>query len=247
MILQIIKLYSKNMNLLKVISLTFLVFSILACGGDTEEIEPEVIINDPQIASLVFPEADSECTEGTGITDTESTITFKWEAALYADSYKLVLKNLRTGVASNHFSNNRTLPLTLKRGTPYSWSVISKSYSSTVTATSTTWKFYNASSGNPSYTPFPAEAISPKNESTITTTNNKVTLDWSGSDVDNDISHYAVYFGETNPPELHQDNVSESIFENIPITQGKTYYWRIITKDTKQNTSSSDLFKFTVK
>ena len=231
------------MNLLKIYSIIIFVGMLSACGGGKDDVEPE--INDPEMASLVFPEADSECTEGTSATATESTITFKWNAAKFADQYQLALKNLKSGASRSYSSTATTLAIKLDRGTPYAWSVISKSNTSKVTATSDTWKFYNASSGNSSYTPFPAEAISPVNNCTVTS--NTITLNWQGSDVDDDISHYTVYFGETNPPELHQDNVTGSSVEDIPITKNKTYYWRIDTKDDQENSSSSDIFKFTVK
>ena len=234
------------MKLLKTTIAFTLFLSIVACGGGGGDDTIEPVINDPTSATLVFPQADSECTEGSSVSDTESTVTFKWGSAMHADSYGLLLKNLNTGNSTTFTSNNPTLPIKIKRGTPYSWHIISKSKTSTKTATSATWKFYNAGAASSSYAPFPAELLSPLNNTNITPTDNLIALDWAGSDVDNDIESYTLYLGETNTPSVHQAAISESIVENITVVSGKTYYWKVDTKDVTGNISTSDLFKFTI-
>ena len=218
------------------------IFLIVSCEGDDAL---EEVINHPKATTLVFPEADSECTEGTNMSDTASTIVFKWNVAQYADSYKLQLKDLDSGNSLVYTSDEPKISVRLKRNNPYSWSVLSKSNTSSETATSVVWKFYNAGTGAVSYAPFPAEIVSPVLGTTIDS--GIISLDWSGGDIDGDIDNYDVYFGETNPPVKIETAVEESILNTISVVSGKTYYWRIVTKDEGGNSSSSDIFKFNVR
>ncbi len=80
----------------------------------------------------------------------------------------------------------------------------------------------------------------------VTVVNGKVTLKWSGSDVDNDIVGYDVYFGETASPALLQNNVTSTVLD-VNVSAGKTYYWKIITRDNQNNKSDSGIYQFTAK
>ena len=229
----------------KLVFLSMLI-SIFACsggGGGGEEVVP--VKKDPIAATLVFPNANSECTEGTGKTPTESTIKFEWTPGAGSDNYGLIVKNLTSGVSTTYSTTKSFYELQLSRGTAYSWYIISSSASSTVKATSETRKFYNAAEGKSSYAPFPAEVVSPiMNESVAGTS---ITLDWSASDVDNDILSYEVFLGTTTNPVSFQKDIADSILKTVAVVSGTTYYWKIMTKDSKGNTSVSEVFKFKVK
>ncbi|WP_242130571.1 hypothetical protein [Aestuariivivens marinum] len=214
-------------------------------GGSNEEVREVVRPKKPTAASLVFPEQNSECTEGTNVTSSESTITFEWNAGNDTDSYVLTLKNLLSGVTTTHNTNNTEISLTLLRATPYSWFVTSKSNSVSDTAASATWKFYNAGEGLVSYAPFPAVAVSPTNGESIAATTT-VTLEWSGSDVDNDIAHYDVYFGEGETLSLLADDETGTNVSNVSVESGKKYKWYVVTTDDLGNTSNSEQFTFNV-
>jgi hypothetical protein len=239
-----IKLSQFNLALKQLILLLNITFLMIACGGgdDDSSPDPEPVVNNPTAATLIFPESNSECTEGTNITATESTIEFKWSGAMYADTYSLELKDLSAGSVTKLATSNTKIAITIKRGTPYSWSVISKSNKISNTAKSSTNKFYNAGVGAESYAPFPAELIAPEMGAQVE--GNVISLDWSGSDIDNDIESYDVYFGESKTLEIHSANVKESILNNVEITSGKTYYWKVKTKDATGNVSTSDVFSF---
>jgi hypothetical protein len=225
--------------------LMMLLMFIVSCGGDdSSDGGEEPIPNAPSKATLIFPEANSECTEGSSKTATESTIQFKWNPGLHANSYKLDLKDLNTGVVTSYLSTGTSISLKLKRANPYSWSIISKSNLSTKTATSLVWKFFNAGEGVTSYVPFPAELVSPLIGAIVE--NTVVSLDWLGSDVDGDIESYDVYFGETDNPVKIETAITESILNTVPVVSGKKYYWKIDTKDEVGNVSESDLFNFSV-
>jgi hypothetical protein len=198
------------------------------------------------MANLIFPYENSLCTEGTNVTQLESTVLFEWEKDQYTDNYELKLKNLNTGDLSSHKTNSTEISITLKLATPYEWYIISTSNSVSEIVQSATWRFYNAGVAIESYAPFPAEIISPTMAEIITTTESEINLNWSGSDVDNDIIGYDVFFGRTTTPEIIKSDLNESILKNVSITPNTIYYWKIITKDSHGNKSDSGVYQFKI-
>lgn len=227
----------------KAIFLLSLLFLLYGCG---EENPVPVVPENPAVATLVFPYENSLCNEGTNITATESTVLFEWKASEYTDMYELTLKSLTTGTITSHQTSKTEISIILNRGTPYSWYVISKSNTVSVTARSATWKFYNAGEAIRSYAPFPAEIISPAMAVTINAAAGVITLDWNGNDVDGDIAGYDVYFGTTATPSIFRSDLSESILNNVPVSSNTIYYWKIITKDLRGNKSDSGVFQFKI-
>lgn len=226
-------------------TLTFLYFliALLACSDDNSFPDLPKI---PSATKLVFPFESSVCNVGTNITANESTVLFEWEEGVYTDNYELKLRNLETNDLTSHHSTVPEISIVLKRGTPYEWYIISTSNSVIETAQSPTWKFYNAGEAIESYAPFPAEIISPSMAETISTTASEITLDWNGSDVDDDIIGYDVYFSTSNTPEIFQNDLNESILNSVPISLNTIYYWKIITKDSRGNTSDSGIYQFKI-
>ncbi|WP_370479952.1 hypothetical protein [Tamlana flava] len=217
---------------------------VFNCSGSDSDPDP-VVITPPGEATLIFPNENSECTEGTNVTSTESDVTFDWNDALNADSYQLYLKNLDTQETSNYSSVNSQFTLTLLRSTPYSWYVVSKN-SGTQTTQSATWKFYNAGEAVSSYAPFPAELVSPEMGTSLEASLTDVLLQWAGSDIDNDIESYDVIFGTENTPINNLGSTSQVNF-SANVTSGTTYYWRVISNDSQGNSSESEIFQFKVK
>ena len=160
-------------------------------------------------------------------------------------SPSVVLKNLNTQSTTSHSSLTNELAIAIQKGTPYSWYVISEKIDVIETAQSETWKFYNA--GNPiaSYAPFPADLVSPAMGSSLTGVTTQ-TLSWLGSDIDNDIVSYDVYFDTSNPPTSFEGNTASTAI-NVSVAAVNTYYWRVITKDSQGNNSQSEIFQFKVK
>jgi hypothetical protein len=227
------------MRLLKIGIATLLVFVLSTCGKKASE--PPT----PFGAVLEVPLKDEVCLTGKIISDSESTIEFKWAAAAYAESYELSIKNLLTSAITTHTTSATNLILTLTRNTPYSWFVTSKSSKSATTAVSSTWKFYNSGSGATSYPPYPAEIISPTLGQKVTAVNGKLTFQWRGLDADNDIVNYDVYFGTNNTPGILQSKLSETSLANVAVNSTTTYFWKVITRDAKGNTSDSGIYQFT--
>jgi hypothetical protein len=204
--------------------------------------KPDPILN-PTKTILVLPAMDELCTTGVVISAAKSTVNFNWNTAQHTDSYQISIKNLLTDQIITQNTANISISIELDRNTPYSWSVKSLSNTSQVVEQSDIWKFYNSGPGAVSYAPFPAEIIAPVMGQNVSSSSAKVKLEWKGSDVDKDIKSYDVYFG-TSAPVLIKEDVMDSFLGDINILANTQYYWKIVTRDHKGNTSDSGIYRF---
>ncbi|RKD17136.1 hypothetical protein BCY91_03050 [Pelobium manganitolerans] len=198
----------------------------------------------PTSAALVTPASNSVCFSGQVVSSTTTSVTFNWQAANNTDSYELVLTNLFSKAVTRKATTENKLILELDRQTPYAWYVISKSNTSSETPQSDTWKFYTAGEGQVSYAPFAAGQLSPSMDQTVSASGGKVTLTWVGEDVDGDISGYDIYLGNNrNALAPIKENHNATSLE-VVLASGQTYYWKVITKDQKSNTSTTAIYQF---
>ena len=226
----------------------FLVLSVFcSCSSSDDENKNNMTPTEslpPEATVLVFPEKDEECNQGDIISTTQSKVTFKWNTSSHTDSYTLTLKNLETNETTENDATTNSLALTISRNTPYSWNITSKSNETTDTATSETWKFYNAGEGNENYAPFPAEVLTPTMGANV---DQPLTLSWKGSDVDNDIASYEVYLDTTHPPVTLHANTTDSKIDDVALSPATAYYWRVVTTDENGSSSQSPVFEFKTK
>jgi hypothetical protein len=200
----------------------------------------------PEKATLVFPVDNSVCVEGIILSLTENSINFTWNSSNSTDSYEFSIKNLITGTSIVKVVNTPNIEITLLRNTPYSWFVSSRNTKNPFIAKSDIWKFYNSGPGVISYSPFPAEIISPKKEQTVQAISGNINLEWKGNDVDGDILNYDIYLGTTTTPSIINSKITSSSLNNIAVKANTTYYWKVITRDSKGNLSDSGLNQFMV-
>ena len=214
-----------------------LLLLLFACGKD----DPKA----PEAATLLFPERNSECTTGEDVTSTTSRVEFRWQVSAHTVGYDLEVRNLITNTPEINSTFNNAIAVTLLKGVPYSWRVISKSNETSETATSDTWLFYNAGSQS-TYPPFPAQIISPSSGATIQLNGmGEATLSWVGSDVDNDIDTFEVFLDTLSPPVAIKNNLGFTENElSVSLDSDTVYFWRIITTDREGNTSDSGIFSF---
>jgi hypothetical protein len=217
---------------------------ITGCGGGESEgpEEPAKII--PDVALLTFPEQNAICISGTGSSAIQNTVTFKWTAAKNAERYDVSVKNLVSGISTIHSSVQPELAITISRGTPFSWFVISKS-SDGSTTNSAVWKFYNSNEGSLSSPPFPVDEMTPSLGRVVTPENGKIKLSWKGSDPDNDIVNYEIYFSATANPALLKGTHTTDNLPDVAVAAKTKYFWKIVTRDAKGNTSESETLQFT--
>ncbi|HUH48189.1 MAG TPA: hypothetical protein VLZ54_13600 [Arenibacter sp.] len=218
-----------------------IVLLAISCGKD-KNMEDILLI--PTKAVLVFPENVSECVEGNILSDTQSEVTFQWTASKNTDHYVLELTDLISKNTQTFTTKATELPITIARGTPYSWLITaingSKAQESDI------WSFYNAGKSTEYFIPFPAENIAPVPATVIPSNQSTVTLEWRGNDLDGDILEYDIYFGDTDPPNIYQEKYKQTTLPDIPLTTGKRFYWKIVTRDSLRNESSSNIFNFEV-
>lgn len=215
----------------------FLVVLVLGCGKD----DPKF----PEAAILVFPAQNSECTTGVDVSPTTSRVDFRWQMAANTNTYQVEVTNLISNITQTSSTSGTTVGITLQRGEPYSWKVISRNNQSQEQAISQTWLFYNAGSET-TYAPFPAQVLEPLSGATVKPdANGEILLRWAGADVDADIDSFEVFLDTVNPPVTSigtlNSNEEALIFSPAPAT---VYYWRIITTDREGNQSDSGIFSF---
>ena len=201
----------------------------------------------PGKATLVAPANNKTCETGTSVSDTQSTVTFSWNASANTNTYDVRITNLNTSVATNKNGISTTsTTATLNKGVPYSWRVTSKSTSSTTTTPSDLWKFYLAGDGVVNYAPFPAELKAPASGSTISLTDGKATFSWEGTDPDsNDTLTYTLYVDTVDGKQTPSTSLSNLSDESVDVEldAASTYYWRVKTSDGT-NASYSIVYSF---
>ena len=214
---------------------------IASCSGDDGP--PPA----PEGARLVFPQQNSECTTGIDVNNGLSHVTFEWSPSKHTDRYTLSVVNLLTNVPQTLSTVNTSASLSIAKGTPFSWSVISRNNRSEQLASSETWLFYNAGKQT-TYAPFPAQVVGPGSGSTVQRNlAGQVVLAWEGVDVDNDIANFDIYFSQTNPP-VDLAGTTDPLTMEFPVDveSAKVYYWRVVTRDEQGNSSDSGVFEFRV-
>ncbi len=222
-----------------------LIVGVLILTGCHRETKPAPL--PPGKAVLVSPAENSVCTTGVVISDTQSNITFTWDASANTSSYDLYITNLLTSAAiATQNTTDTKLTLALARGTPYAWYIVSRSSQTNATTRSDTSKFYNAGPGIVTYAPFPADITSPAFGAEVMVMGGTIDLTWTGSDVENDIVGYDVYFGTGMSPALFKSGITNMFLNGVSVTSGTTYYWKVMTKDSHGNTSDSGLYQFSV-
>jgi hypothetical protein len=226
----------------------FMVLITAACSnkGSDNPTPPVVTVPSPAQASLTAPAQNAVCTAGSVLTDSTTSVTFSWNTSANTNTYGLAIENLLTNAITTQSTSATTLAVTLSRNTPYQWYVVSQSSKTTTTAQSSTWKFYVAGPGVVTYAPFPATITAPTFAQSVTASSGTINLTWTGSDVENAITGYDVYFGTGSTPVLFQSGITNMYLDNVNVSSGKTYYWRVITKDSFGNSSDSGVYQFSV-
>lgn len=202
----------------------------------------------PEAVTLVAPEKNSECTPVESTNGTSSVIQFSWLASEHTDRYELRVTDLETGTVQTRTTSATTETLSLTKGRPFSWVVVSSNSESDKTVTSGSWYFYNPGAET-SYAPFPAEIISPEPGATVfRDINNEVTLNWSGADIDGDILQFEIFFSKENPPEeiiATLDGNTDT--RDVSVDADTVYYWKVVTTDSEGNTSDSGVVDFRIR
>jgi len=218
-------------------------FLLLACSA--EEQSEETIDLLPGLFNLLYPENGSACLDGSIINDTQSKITFLWNASQNANEYEVEIINLNDNYSQKMLSKDRSLEVVLKHGEPYAWTVTA--FVDDASITSKEWKFYLAGNGIVNYAPFPPELISPRPSARVNlNSNGQVMLNWTSSDVDGDLEIYELYMDQNDGSTLIQTftEVENTIEIGIDADPDITYLWKVLAIDSDGNSSSSGVYSF---
>ena len=198
---------------------------------------PTPQVPSPGKSSLSAPENNEVCYEGEEVDDSNSEVTFSWDASSDTDSYDLVITNQETSQSQTESGITSTSKaVTLATDVSYSWKIVSKANDTSDTTDSDTWQFYLAGDGQENYAPFPATILSPTSGAAVDTNNGSITLSWEGNDPDEgDSLTYTIYFDEVDGL---QDPIEEDSSETeleVSVESRTTYYWRVKTSDGKSS------------
>ena len=92
---------------------TLLICLNYSCSKDNAD--QKNINESPGMVTLIFPENNTECKEGTIISDTQSEVAFRWNPSKNADSYILEINNLDLNTTQNINTNITEEKVVLER------------------------------------------------------------------------------------------------------------------------------------
>ena len=222
---------------MKYLGILWISLLIFACSKGGETITPAavVVVPPPTAAALTLPANNTICYEGSNISSLTSDVSFSWSTAKDTEIYDLVITNLNTLTNTTKSVNSENkATVTLYKGTPYRWQVISKSNKSKETASSEVWKFYLAGDGASTIAPFPALIIAPVSGASVTPNAGKVNLIWSGADADSKVLSYEIYIDTDQAKVLNRQvapNITSSSNLWVTVKSGSVYYWSVKTTD----------------
>lgn len=227
-----------------------ILLALLALGCSSEDPEKEAEELDPAV--LVFPEKEMRCNEGEEVNETQSRVTFRWQAAPWAKQYRLVAINLDGGYSPVEETSATELAVVIDRASNYEWYVVAIG---TQNVSSERWRFFNEGPGRINRAPYPAEPIFPTRGLRLFDID-RVDFKWQGNDPDGefDIVQYDVYLGikgqqleliGTNTIAEDQLNLEETI-PNIRVDFGQIYQWQIKTTDRAGLSSLTETFEFSI-
>ena len=222
----------------------FISILLISCGSGGEDdsgggggpIDPPPTPQRPSKAVLSKPDNNTECLE-------VDAVKFEWNSSENTTSYTINVKNLLTNEIVSNTTTSTSADITLDKGNPYSWYVISTNSTSFV-AESDKWKFYLSGEALKNHAPFPAEILTPKPGSSVSS--GSVSLSWTFSDIDaNDTHSFDIY--------LDQNDATKKIISNygarkrtVSLNTPGVYYWRVVTIDNHGTSSDSGISTFTV-
>lgn len=204
--------------------ISFLFFS---CEGEFETSDSLTNL------TLVLPLNNQECL-GTNLPNGKIRVAFDWEDVTGVNSYNLEYEDNVTGEQFMATSTDSNINLELEPGTQYTWNVTAIDEFGSSRTSDADFNFYTEGLAEENHVPFPA-AINILDDD-----NGSLTISWDGSDLDDDIEFYEIFFSPQNPPE---QILSETTVETttVNVQSGIIYFLNVRTVDENRNFSDSKL------
>jgi len=197
----------------------------------------------PEAALLQLPEADQSCLY-VSVGSTTARVLFSWDLAQHTDTYTLNVVNLTTQKLTSIRTEETRATLTLDRGAPFRWEVVSSSELSNVETPSLSRLFYLEGVQRFNFVPFPAKLVSPQMDQLIDLTDGGVSLVWIGLDLDDDIVSYSIALGTSEETLNEVAPGVESTNHRVNLLANTFYVWQVLTRDESNNISTSPYFRF---
>lgn len=181
-----------------------------------------------------------------GLLCTENPIEFSWNPSTDKEgdaiTYEIEIASDEsfTNIIEKAPVNGTKRTFTLEKGIELNWRVRAKD-NNNFSDFSTNWKFYTEGEGIVNYLPFTPTLLNPILNTKVV--GNSASLEWSSSDVDGDELVYDVYFGNSTPPILIQENITDNTY-SVNITENQIYYWKIIVKDGNGGEAIGNIWNF---
>lgn len=217
---------------------------LFSCGGGSSSGGGGEVVNEaPTKVTLTYPTQNLLCID--------NSIPFDWSDATDPNndniSYKIEIATNRelTNIVKSQTAVASNITIALDKGVAHYWRVTAVDNKGKEGDPSEVFAFYTKGEGETNTAPFTAELVKPEDEGTISGTT--ITLQWKGADSNTgDTLTYDVYFGEdADPTTIKEENLSTTSLE-VDVVSGKTYYWKINTKDNSGAKSIGQVWSFTV-
>ena len=202
-----------------IFTISLLSVLLISCGGGGTDdgggpVDPPAP-QKPSKSVLSKPDNNSECLE-------VDAVKFEWNSSNNTTSYTINVKNLITNEISTNTTTSTSVEITLTKGYPYSWQIISSNSTSFV-AESDKWKFYLSGEPLKNHAPFPAEIITPKPGSSVNS--GQIQLSWSFSDIDSNDTHvFDIYIDKVDGSSILVKNWGATK-RSLTLSDPGTYYW----------------------
>lgn len=217
---------------------------LFSCGGGSSNGGGGEIANEaPTKVTLTYPTQNLLCID--------NSIPFDWNDATDPNndniSYKIEIATNRelTNIIKTQTAVVSNITIALDKGLAHYWRVTAVDNKGKEGDPSEVFAFYTKGEGETNTAPFTAELVKPEDEGIIS--GNTVTLEWKGADSNTgDTLTYDVYFGEdADPTTIKEENLSTTSIE-VDVESGKTYYWKVNTKDNSAAKSIGQIWSFTI-
>jgi hypothetical protein len=218
-----------------------LVFLGCSSGGDSGDDTLEPSVNRaPTIPLLTYPSNNLLCIN--------NTIEFKWNASSDADGdtikYQIDISadNQFSSIDKTTMVSSTSITYTLEKEVAYYWRVKAIDNKNEPSGFSAIFSLYTEGTGITNHLPFSPQLIKPELSAAIDI--GSTTLEWSGNDTDGDSLTYDIYFDENNQPNtLVSENQTTQTYD-VVTTSNKTYYWKVVVKDSKGAKTVGQVWQF---
>src|SRR5208283_4641628 len=179
-----------------------------------------------------LPSAPSLVSPANAATGVLLTPTVSWNAASGATSYGVHFGTSSPPALITNTTSTSYSPGTLVAGKTYYWRIVAQN--SAGSAASAIWSFTTQ------LPPSAPTLVAPTNAATGVSLT--PTLDWNAA---SGATTYGVHFGTSSPPAL-VTNTTATSYSPGSLAVGKTYYWRIVAKNSAGSAASA-IWSFTAR